>query len=176
MYDPLERGQKVGYWTVSIDTGEKCSVMEERTTNWFDSSVGLLFGGLIGSFAALVSPDFVQWLSVIIFGILLFLMLLFLEETAFDRSLPGEWTSAVDAKTSGSDLESVLKLEPTPPSSRSVNPSLPWLNFYRTNTHGLKQTSMLETTLHVAKLSTYPNVAIPVIAYSWTWYLVSHSY
>jgi hypothetical protein len=49
----------------------------------------------------------------------------------------------------------------------------PWPNFWRTNVHKLKRTSMLETTLHVLRLSTYPNVAIPVIVYSWTWYLVS---
>ena len=112
-----------------------------------NSSPGLLFGALIGSFAALVSPEFVQWLSVIFFGALLIAMLLFLEETAFDRST--EFPAEANAT------------------------ELPWLNFTRTNTHGLKRTSMLETITHVLKLSTYPNIAIPVIAYSWTWYLVS---
>ncbi|KAF8314783.1 MFS general substrate transporter [Clavulina sp. PMI_390] len=130
IWDSSERGQKVGYWTISID-------------------LGLLFGPLIGSFAALVSADFVAWLSAIIFGVLLCLMLLFLDETAYLRVV----------KDDNSD----------PAVTDSL--SLPWLNLWVTDVHGLERTSMLETIRHVIKLMSYPNVAIPVILYSWTWYL-----
>lgn len=121
------------------------------------TNIGLLCGPLIGSFAALVSADFVAWLSAIIFGVLLCLMLLFLDETAFNRD-PITLRSDDNSSSSAGD---------------DRNPPLPWLNVWKTNTHGLQRTSMLETTLHVLRLLTYPNVAVPVIVYSWTWYLVS---
>jgi len=110
---------------------------------------GLLFGPLIGSFAALVSPDFVAWLSAIIFGALLLGMLLFLDETADCTNTSA--TQQENAEGSGGSCG-------------------------QGNIRKLQRTSMLETTLHVLHLSTYPNVAVPVIVYSWTWYLVSSSH
>lgn len=148
----------MGYWTISIDLG--MSLLFLLGTFKYNSCfppnfTGLLFGPLIGSFAALVSADFVAWLSAIIFGVLLCFMLLFLDETAYDRN---------NVKESEDEDKSSIEDSNTP---------LPWLNFWKTNTHGLQHTPMLETTLHVLKLLTYPTVAIPVIVFSWTWYLVS---
>ncbi|PVF94773.1 MFS general substrate transporter [Serendipita vermifera] len=68
IYSNLERGEKVGYWTASID-------------------LGLLFGPLIGGFAAAPSYLWPVWLTGILFGSVLLFMILFMPETArFDAS------------------------------------------------------------------------------------------
>ncbi|CAG7848404.1 SubName: Full=Related to MFS transporter, putative-Neosartorya fischeri {ECO:0000313/EMBL:CCA73663.1} [Serendipita indica DSM 11827] len=62
-YSELERGATVGFWTASID-------------------LGLLFGPLLGGFAAMASFTWPAWLTAIMFGILLVVMLFGMPETA----------------------------------------------------------------------------------------------
>lgn len=63
-----ERGQKVGLWVLAID-------------------LGLLFGPLIGGFVNLAGYAWIQWLSAIIFGVILLAEVAFLPETLYPRDL-----------------------------------------------------------------------------------------
>ncbi|KAG9121182.1 hypothetical protein FRC07_002978, partial [Ceratobasidium sp. 392] len=133
IYLEHERGQKVGYWCLAID-------------------IGLLFGPLIGGFAALVSWNFPSWLTVIIFGVLLVVMLLFLPETGYPVKISHYAVQHVDLPTS----------TPAP-----VKP-LPWLNL-RT-LPGSNRPKPWDSTLHFLRLFAFPNVAITIMFYCWTWY------
>ncbi|KAF8605322.1 MFS general substrate transporter, partial [Ceratobasidium sp. AG-I] len=134
MYLEHERGQKVGYWCLSID-------------------IGLLFGPLIGGFAALASWNFPNWLTVIIFGVLLLVMLLFLPETGYPAKLPPYTT-----QPNG----------PPPTNDSTLIKPLPWLNL-RT-LPGLSRPKPWDSTLHFLRLFAYPNIAITIMFYCWTWY------
>lgn len=67
LFFEYERGQKLGLWVLAIDTG-------------------LLVGPIIGGFIDLVSPAWIQWLTAILFGVLLILELAFMPETLYPRS------------------------------------------------------------------------------------------
>ena len=68
MFFESERGRKTGLWVLAIDTG-------------------LLVGPIIGGFIDLVSQDWIQWLTAILFGLLLVLELVFMHETLYPRNL-----------------------------------------------------------------------------------------
>jgi MFS family permease len=61
-----ERGQKIGFWVLAID-------------------VGLYFGPLFGGFIDLVSPQWIQWLAAIFFGVILIAEIAFMPETLYPR-------------------------------------------------------------------------------------------
>ncbi|KAI9893376.1 MAG: hypothetical protein M1814_006672 [Vezdaea aestivalis] len=67
LFFDTQRGLAIGLWTLSIDTG-------------------LLIGPLVGGFIDLVSPEWVQWLTAIFFGVLLVLELAFMPETLYPRN------------------------------------------------------------------------------------------
>ncbi|GAB1519732.1 hypothetical protein RhiTH_002800 [Rhizoctonia solani] len=131
IYLEHERGQKVGYWCLSID-------------------IGLLFGPLIGGLAALASWNFPNWLTVIIFGVLFLIMLIFLPETASYPIQPPQYSAQ------------------PPTSSQQALPTkaLPWLNF-RTL---LTRPKPWDSTLHFLRLFAFPNITITIIFYCWAWY------
>ncbi|KAG8928706.1 hypothetical protein FRC02_006581 [Tulasnella sp. 418] len=137
MFFEHDRGQKTGYWTLAID-------------------LGLLFGPLIGGFAALVSTEFVAWLTAILFGTLLISMILFLPETAYPRQ-----KSDGDENSSGDDASNIE-------ASRPPRPKLPFLNF-RT-IPGIKAPQPWDTTVRFFRMFAYPNVAISIMFYCWSWY------
>jgi MFS family permease len=84
IYSDLERGEKVGYWTASIDLGQ--FDMNISSIAKLIPSTGLLFGPLLGGFAAIPSFLWPAWLTAILFGILLIVMVFFLPETAISRT------------------------------------------------------------------------------------------
>lgn len=63
-----ERGQKVGLWVLAID-------------------LGLLCGPLIGGFVDLAGSLWIQWVTAILFGVILIAEILFLPETLYPRDL-----------------------------------------------------------------------------------------
>lgn len=67
MFFDYERGQKLGLWVLALD-------------------LGLLVGPLIGGFIDLVSPEWIQWLTAIMFALLLVLELAFMDETLYPRN------------------------------------------------------------------------------------------
>lgn len=67
MFFEHQRGQKMGLWVLAID-------------------LGLLVGPLIGGFIGLVSHTWIQWLCVILFGVILVAEVAFLPETLYPRN------------------------------------------------------------------------------------------
>jgi len=134
IYFEHERGEKMGFWTLSID-------------------LGLLFGPLIGGFVALVSTRFVAWFTAILFGALLIALVLFLPETAFARQHAPQRTSGAPE---------------IPSSPHSLFHSGPWFNYRPIP--GLQHPRIWETTVRCFKLFAYPNVALSIMFYCWTWY------
>lgn len=67
LFFEYERGQKLGLWVLAIDTG-------------------LFAGPIIGGFMDLVSADWIQWLTAILFGVLLILEFVFMSETLYPRN------------------------------------------------------------------------------------------
>ncbi|KAG8903564.1 hypothetical protein FRC01_009156 [Tulasnella sp. 417] len=134
IYFEHERGQKVGIWTLAIDTG-------------------LLFGPLIGGFAALVSTEFVAWLTAIFFGVLLLSMVVCLPETAFPRR------EVLENSGPKKDLDA-----PAP----SIVPSPPFINVLPIQ--GLRHPKPWDTIVRFIRMFAYPNVAISIMFYCWTWY------
>ncbi|KAG8972810.1 hypothetical protein FRC05_009532 [Tulasnella sp. 425] len=135
IYFEHERGQKVGIWTLAIDTG-------------------LLFGPLIGGFAALVSTEFVAWLTAIFFGALLLSMVFFLPETAFPRH---EVIESGPPTTQDSDTSKI-----------SIVRSPPFINLFPIQ--GLRHPKPWDTAVHFIRMFAFPNVVISIMFYCWTWY------
>ena len=67
MFYEYERGQKLGLWGLALDAG-------------------LLVGPIIGGFIDLVSPEWIQWLTAIMFALLLVLEVIFMDETLYPRN------------------------------------------------------------------------------------------
>jgi MFS family permease len=67
MFYEHERGQKIGLWVLAIDSG-------------------LFVGPIIGGFMNIVSAAWIQWLTAILFGLLLALELAFMPETLYPRN------------------------------------------------------------------------------------------
>ncbi|CAE6443221.1 unnamed protein product [Rhizoctonia solani] len=192
IYLEHERGQKVGYWCLSIDI-EDIYLEHERGQKvgyWCLSiDIGLLFGPLIGGFASLASWNFPNWLTVIIFGGLLLIMLIFLPETAgysiqppqysaqpppisSQPNMPAKalpWLNFRTLLTRGYSIQPPqYSAQPPPISSQPNMPAkaLPWLNFRTLLTRPKPWDSML----HFLRLFAFPNIAVPIIFYCWTWY------
>lgn len=94
-------------------------------------------------------------------------MLAFLSETSYPR----DHTLSIRADTHSSISTKSTNIEQSPKATR-----LPWVNFHKTDTAGLRKTPIWETALHVSQFHLYPNIAIPIIFYSWTWYWVRDLY
>ena len=67
MFFEHERGQKLGLWVLAIDAG-------------------LLVGPIIGGFMDLVSAAWIQWLTALMFALLLLLEICFMTETLYPRN------------------------------------------------------------------------------------------
>lgn len=146
-----ERGQKVGLWVLAID-------------------LGLLFGPLIGGFVGLAGHVWIQWLSAIIFGVILIAEVAFLPETLYPRDLmlgvsnkggvvtP---TEAVEEKASSGDSAGEV-----PAVSRTKD--LPFANV--TPLPGVKHPRPYDTLIRFVKTFKYTVVPISVITYCFGWY------
>lgn len=89
MFFEHERGQKVGLWVLAIDTG-------------------LLVGPIFGGFLNIVSADWIQWFTVILFGVLFVLELAFMPETLYPRNhMLAAAPMAMSSDGSENDIEKV---------------------------------------------------------------------
>ena len=84
LFFEYERGEKLGLWVLAIDSG-------------------LLVGPIIGGFIDLVSSDWIQWLTAIMFALLLILELTLMSETLYPRTymltrmpMPSDTSSSTD--------------------------------------------------------------------------------
>ncbi|KAI9751275.1 MAG: hypothetical protein M4579_006128 [Chaenotheca gracillima] len=88
LFFDYERGQKLGLWVLAIDSG-------------------LLVGPLIGGFIDLVNQFWIDWLTAILFGVLLILEIFLLPETLYPRNHMLSRMPAVRAGSIATDIEKV---------------------------------------------------------------------
>jgi MFS family permease len=136
-----ERGQKVGLWVLAID-------------------LGLLFGPLIGGFVNMAGYVWIQWLSAIMFGVILLAELAFLPETLYPRDLMLSETRHV-GNTHDSTGEKVHD-------SLKKTKALPFINVLPVP--GVNHQKPYDTILRFFKTFKYTVVPVSVMTYCFGWY------
>ncbi|KAL8830951.1 MAG: hypothetical protein Q9170_005500 [Blastenia crenularia] len=148
LFFEYERGQKLGLWVLAIDTG-------------------LLAGPIIGGFMDLVSADWIQWLTVILFGALLILEFVFLPETLYPRNhmlarMPLENPGGTDIEKNGIPKDDPCEVElkrTTKLFILNIRP-LP----------GMRHPKPWDSVLRFILTFKYPVVVIGVLIYCFAWY------
>lgn len=152
MYFDHERGQKIGLWVLAIDTG-------------------LLVGPILGGFLDLISPQWIQWFTAIIFGALLVLELAFMPETLYPRNYMLTQMPMVghDEETSTADLEKVgHERSDATRVHLSRTKQLFFLNFKPVP--GMRHPKPWDSITRFIKTFRFPVVVIAVFAYCFCWY------
>ncbi|KAL1842345.1 hypothetical protein VTJ49DRAFT_5513 [Mycothermus thermophilus] len=156
-----ERGQKLGLWVLAIDQG-------------------LLVGPLIGGFINMVSHQWIQWLSAILFGVILVAEIFFLPETLYPRHLmlaqqrrhasPSTTFSHADDEKSvgvtvaGESTTTAGYVEVTPRRTKE----LPFVNV--TPLRGMTHPKPYDTMVRFVKTFKYAVVSIAIMSYCFGWY------
>lgn len=135
-----ERGQKVGLWVLAID-------------------LGLLLGPLIGGFVDLAGSTWIQWVTLILLGVILAAEVLFLPETLYPRDFMLSKQSRARAM-SEKDSVTVGEVKRTK--------SLAYVNV--SPLPGMKHPKVWDTLVRFGKTFKYAVVPIAVISYSFGWY------
>jgi MFS family permease len=146
-----ERGQKVGLWVLAID-------------------LGLLFGPLIGGFVVLAGHQWIQWVSAILFGVILLAEVAFLPETLYPRDL---MLSKTRAATTPSDVvvDDEKKVPSETTTSKPIVRRTKELSFANvTPLPGIKHPKPYDTIIRFAKTFKYAVVSISVMTYCFGWY------
>lgn len=143
-----ERGQKVGLWVLAID-------------------LGLLLGPLIGGIINLAGYVWTQWLTAILFGLILIAELLFLPETLYPRHLMLSEMYREDVSQPG--IRGITVRNST---SEHLNipktKRLPFLNV--TPLPGVKHPKPYDTIVRFIKTFKYVVVPISIMTYCFGWY------
>lgn len=148
LYFEHERGQKLGLWVLAIDTG-------------------LLVGPIIGGFMNLVSADWIQWFTAILFGVLLVLEFVFMSETLYPRTymlarMPTE-------SPGGADVEKLADQKGMPAEVELKRTSkLPPLNVRPVP--GLRHPKPWDSLIRFILTFKYPVVVVAVLIYCFAWY------
>ncbi|KAF8254210.1 MFS general substrate transporter [Wilcoxina mikolae CBS 423.85] len=137
-----ERGQKIGLWVLALD-------------------MGLLFGPLIGGFVTLKDQFWVQWITAMMFAVLLVLELFLLPETLYPRNLmlsmmPSSYSEQSE-KGPSACYEDI---------SRTMN--LPFFNWKPVPAIAVQRP--YDALVYFIKTWSYPNITIAVFCYSFAWY------
>jgi MFS family permease len=157
MYFDYQRGQKIGLWVLAIDTGV---------------FVGPIFGG----FLDLVSLQWIQWFSAIIFATLLLLELAFMPETLFPRNhmLAQMPMVGSDDDSNTADLEKVgrKRSDATEVALRRTK-NLPFLNVKPVP--GMRHPKPWDSLTRFFQTFKFPVVVIALFGYCfmWYWFLLS---
>jgi MFS family permease len=153
-----ERGQKLGLWVLAID-------------------MGLLTGPLIGGFINMVSMDWPQWLSAILFGVILIAEIFFLPETLYPRHLmlaqQKRHSSASTTTSHPDDEKSIGATELTSAPDHEVvhvpkTKKLPFINV--TPLPGMQHPKIYDTLVRFIKTFKYAVVPLSIITYCFGWY------
>ena len=150
LFFEYERGQKFGLWVLALD-------------------VGLLVGPILGGFVDLVSSDWIQWFTAILFGFLLVLEMLFMSETLYPRSymLSRMPRANGDGETIELErMESPLGNETQVDLKRTKR--LFFLNVRPVP--GMRHPKPWDSVLRFILTFKYPIVVISIGVYSFTWY------
>ncbi|KAK4122188.1 MFS general substrate transporter [Parathielavia appendiculata] len=133
-----ERGQKLGLWVLAIDQG-------------------LLFGPLIGGFVNIAGYQWIQWVTAILFGLILLAQLFFLPETLYPRRLmleESQRTRMANGSPTNMDVRRTKRLP-----FASVSP-LP----------GIKHPKLYDPLIRFIKTFKYTVVSVSLITYCFGWY------
>ena len=140
-----ERGQKMGMWVVAIDTG-------------------LLVGPIIGGAIDLVSAAWIQWLTLIMFGVLLVLEFCFMTETLYPRTHMLARMPIGTVDLSSSDLEKRNATDVSLPRTKKLS-----LFSYKP-VPGLRHPKPWDTLLRFGLTFKHLIVVVAVGTYCFTWY------
>ncbi|KAL8731708.1 MAG: hypothetical protein Q9181_004207 [Wetmoreana brouardii] len=142
-----ERGQKLGLWVLAIDTG-------------------LLTGPIIGGFIDLVSAAWIQWLTAILFGVLLVLEFVFMPETLYPRNY---MLGRMPLGSSGEDIEKTSQFKEDPAKVELTRTTrLRVLNFRPVP--GMRHPKPWDSFVRFVLTFRFPAVVVGVLAYCFTWY------
>jgi MFS family permease len=148
-----ERGQKLGLWVLAIDQG-------------------LLFGPLIGGFVNIAGYEWIQWLSAILFGVILLAELFFLPKTLYPRHLMLAEThgAGVTATAQLGDEKSMIADGSAKQQGVTLRRTkqLPFASV--TPLPGIKHPRLYDTIVRFIKTFKYAVVPISIITYCFGWY------
>lgn len=139
-----ERGQKVGLWVLAID-------------------MGLLVGPLIGGFINLVNHYWIQWLTAILFGVIIIAEIAFLPETLYPRDFMHQTTSSAETAQAQSEKAVV-----TPVIDIKRTKNLPFLNIKPVPE--IQPPKPWDSLARFLKTWTFMPVPIAVFSYCFCWY------
>ncbi|KAF7506824.1 hypothetical protein GJ744_011170 [Endocarpon pusillum] len=152
MYFDHQRGQKIGLWVLAIDTGV---------------FVGPLFGG----FLDLVSPQWIQWFTAIIFAVLLVLELAFMPETLYPRNQMLSQMPMIgpDDVSKSADLEKIGRQRRD--ASEVALPRTKKLFFLNIKpVPGMRHPKPWDSITRFLKTFQFPVVVVAIFSYCFTWY------
>lgn len=157
MFFDHERGQKVGIWVLAIDTG-------------------LFMGPLFGGFLNVVSAQWIQWFTAILFGTLFVLELAFMPETLYPRSRMLREAPLVDGSNSGSgqdttDLEKIGNRRRSDASAADLprTKKLPFINIVKP-VPGMRHPKPWDSVVRFVLTFRFLAVVIAVVGYCFVWY------
>lgn len=152
MYFDHQRGQKTGLWVLALDTG-------------------LLVGPILGGFLDLISPQWIQWFTAIVFATLLVLELAFMPETLYPRNhmLSQMPMVGLDDDSNIADLEKVGRKRGD--ASQVSLPRTKKLLFINVQpVPGMRHPKPWDSIVRFIKTFQFPIVVIAVFTYCFTWY------
>ena len=152
LFFEYERGQKLGLWVLAIDAG-------------------LLVGPIIGGFMDLVSSAWIEWLTALLFALLLILELAFMPETLYPRNhMLARMPAATTVSNPTTDIEKPTDVAPTD-LKRTKN--LMFLNFKPIP--GMRHPAPYASVVRFFLTFKYPIVVIGVLifCFSWYWWILS---
>ncbi|KAL9024743.1 MAG: hypothetical protein Q9196_006288 [Gyalolechia fulgens] len=148
LFFDYERGQKLGLWVLAIDTG-------------------LLAGPIIGGFMDLVSAEWIQWLTAILFGVLLVLEFVFMTETLYPRNymlarMPLEQSERADMEKMGGPKDEPARVE--------LKRTTKLLVLNLRPIPGVRHPKPWDSVLRFVFTFKYPVVVLGVLTYCFAWY------
>lgn len=146
-----ERGQKLGLWVLAIDQG-------------------LLFGPLIGGFVNIAGDEWIQWLSAILFGVVLLAEVFFLPETLYPRRLMLAQTRAVGLQDQLGDEKSIVADHDAPDVKRNLRRTKALAFANAAPLPGIKHPRLYDTIVRFAKTFRYTVVPVAIMTYCFGWY------
>ncbi|KAI9730351.1 MAG: hypothetical protein M1834_005861 [Cirrosporium novae-zelandiae] len=150
MFFEYERGQKTGLWVLAIDTG-------------------LLVGPIFGGFLDLVSPEWIQWFTAILFGFLLCLEVIFMPETLYPRNHMLARMPMISGERGSIDIEKVGRRRSDASEVALVRTrNLPFLNLKPVP--GMRHPKPWDTITRFVLTFKFSVVTIVVFAYCFCWY------
>jgi MFS family permease len=145
-----ERGQKLGLWVLAIDQG-------------------LYFGPLIGGFVNMAGYQWIQWLSAILFGVILLAEVFFLPETLYPRQLMlGATQGAAVMIPASGDEKAILATSPPKHLTVQKTKQLPFVNLFPLP--AIKHPRLYDTAFRFIQTFRYMVVPVSIVTYCFGWY------